>query len=140
MREFLQLTEQSQKLQLQFQQVTSSCHLSEVVGAALWYRWYLMVSRQLYCITCVFYFQLQAGESLRSSSISSTAADLIQARQQVLFYQQQLGERDTKVRDLQTKLEEREAKVKSLEETSLHMSQLQQKMSAAEAVSKLMAF
>uniref|UniRef100_A0A8B9GUQ0 A-kinase anchoring protein 9 n=1 Tax=Astyanax mexicanus TaxID=7994 RepID=A0A8B9GUQ0_ASTMX len=57
MREFLQLTEQSQKLQLQFQ-------------------------------------QLQAGESLRSSSISSTAADLLQSRQQVLLYQQQLEQRD----------------------------------------------
>ncbi|XP_041812023.1 A-kinase anchor protein 9 isoform X2 [Chelmon rostratus] len=55
MKEFLELTEQSQKLQIQFQ-------------------------------------QLQAGETLRNTSHSSTAADLLQARQQLMQYQQQLEE------------------------------------------------
>uniref|UniRef100_A0A3Q3JAR5 Uncharacterized protein n=1 Tax=Monopterus albus TaxID=43700 RepID=A0A3Q3JAR5_MONAL len=55
MKEFLELTEQSQKLQIQFQ-------------------------------------QLQAGEALRNTSHSSTAADLLQARQQLIQYQQQLKE------------------------------------------------
>ncbi|XP_073714775.1 A-kinase anchor protein 9 isoform X4 [Misgurnus anguillicaudatus] len=69
MREFLELTEQSQKLQIQFQ-------------------------------------QLQAGEILRSSNISSTTADLLQARQQISLYQQQLEEKDTKVKGHQEKTEE----------------------------------
>ncbi|XP_077446103.1 A-kinase anchor protein 9 [Stigmatopora argus] len=55
MREFLMLTEQSQKLQIQFQ-------------------------------------QLQAGEALRNTSHSSTAADLLQAKQQLAQYQLQLDE------------------------------------------------
>ncbi|KAM8840712.1 A-kinase anchor protein 9 isoform 3-T3 [Spinachia spinachia] len=55
MKEFLELTEQSQKLHIQFQ-------------------------------------QLQAGETLRNTSHSSTAADLLQARQQLLQYQPQLEE------------------------------------------------
>ncbi|MCI4381391.1 hypothetical protein PGIGA_G00251020 [Pangasianodon gigas] len=79
MREFLDLTEKSQKLQIQFQ-------------------------------------QLQAGESLRSSSISSAAADLLQARQQVLLYQQQLDEKDATVRSLQMQLEKRDGKIRGLQE------------------------
>ncbi|XP_077363788.1 uncharacterized protein akap9 isoform X3 [Festucalex cinctus] len=55
MKEFLALTDQSQKLQIQFQ-------------------------------------QLQAGETLRNTSHSSTAADLLQARQQLAQYQLQLEE------------------------------------------------
>uniref|UniRef100_A0A8C5DHT2 A-kinase anchoring protein 9 n=1 Tax=Gouania willdenowi TaxID=441366 RepID=A0A8C5DHT2_GOUWI len=55
MREFLALTEQSQKLQIQFQ-------------------------------------QLQAGETLRNTSHSSTAADLVLARQQLVQSQHQLEE------------------------------------------------
>uniref|UniRef100_A0A3B5MSW5 Pericentrin/AKAP-450 centrosomal targeting domain-containing protein n=1 Tax=Xiphophorus couchianus TaxID=32473 RepID=A0A3B5MSW5_9TELE len=73
-KEFLALTEQSQKLQIQFQ-------------------------------------QLQAGEALRNTSHSSTAADLLQARQQLVQYQQQLeemsaevkGHRETSGKQLQTK-------------------------------------
>uniref|UniRef100_A0A3B4D8S2 Pericentrin/AKAP-450 centrosomal targeting domain-containing protein n=1 Tax=Pygocentrus nattereri TaxID=42514 RepID=A0A3B4D8S2_PYGNA len=96
MREFLELTEQSQKLQLQFQ-------------------------------------QLQVGESLRSSSISSTAADLIQARQQVLFFQQQLEDRGVKVKDLQVQLEERDIEVIGLQEKLLQMTQ---RLSQIETVSR----
>uniref|UniRef100_A0A671VW75 A-kinase anchoring protein 9 n=1 Tax=Sparus aurata TaxID=8175 RepID=A0A671VW75_SPAAU len=61
MKEFLALTEQSQKLQIQFQ-------------------------------------QLQAGETLRNTSHSSTAADLLQARQQLMQYQQQLEEINIEVK------------------------------------------
>ncbi|XP_077405564.1 A-kinase anchor protein 9 isoform X4 [Vanacampus margaritifer] len=55
MKEFLALTDQSQKLQIQFQ-------------------------------------QLQAGETLRNTSHSSTAADLLQTRQQLAQYQLQVEE------------------------------------------------
>ncbi|XP_067267418.1 A-kinase anchor protein 9 isoform X2 [Chanodichthys erythropterus] len=87
MREFLQLTEQSQKLQIQFQ-------------------------------------QLQAGEILRSSNISSTAADLLQARQQITLYQQQLDEKDAQVRGHQEKTQEQ----------LLLITQLQERLSEAERV------
>ncbi|XP_043993561.1 A-kinase anchor protein 9 isoform X3 [Gambusia affinis] len=84
-KEFLALTEQSQKLQFQFQ-------------------------------------QLQAGEALRNTSHSSTAADLLQARQQLVQYQQQL--------------EEMSAEVKGHQETSGKQLQLinhlQQKLSEVE--------
>ncbi|XP_054909615.1 A-kinase anchor protein 9 isoform X3 [Poeciliopsis prolifica] len=84
-KEFLALTEQSQRLQIQFQ-------------------------------------QLQAGETLRNTSHSSTAADLLQARQQLVQYQQQL--------------EEMNAEVKGHQETSGKqlqlISHLQQKLSELE--------
>ncbi|KAK5911134.1 hypothetical protein CgunFtcFv8_005336 [Champsocephalus gunnari] len=65
MKEFLELTEQSQKLHIQFQ-------------------------------------QLQAGETLRNTSHSSTAADLLQARQQLMQYQPQLEELQLKLREMET--------------------------------------
>ncbi|XP_069815551.1 A-kinase anchor protein 9 isoform X2 [Dendropsophus ebraccatus] len=71
MREFLELTEQSQKLKIQFQ-------------------------------------HLQAGETLRNSSHSSTAADLLHSRQQILSYQQQLEEREQHLSRCQKENEERE--------------------------------
>ncbi|XP_035391455.1 A-kinase anchor protein 9 isoform X3 [Electrophorus electricus] len=106
MREFLQLTQQSQNLQLQFQ-------------------------------------QLQAGESLRSSNINSAAADLLQTRQQLVHYQQQLEERDAQVRghhaqlrDLHRQIEERDAEVRGLQEKVLRMTSLQQKISKVEMVTR----
>uniref|UniRef100_A0A8C1PPH4 Uncharacterized protein n=1 Tax=Cyprinus carpio TaxID=7962 RepID=A0A8C1PPH4_CYPCA len=90
MREFLELTEQSQKLQIQFQ-------------------------------------QLQAGEILRSSNISSTAADLLQARQQITLYQQQLDQRDAQVRGHQEKMQEQ----------LLLIAQLQESLSEVATVSSL---
>uniref|UniRef100_A0A8C1RWK0 A-kinase anchor protein 9 n=1 Tax=Cyprinus carpio TaxID=7962 RepID=A0A8C1RWK0_CYPCA len=68
--------------------------------------------------------QLQAGEILRSSNISSTAADLLQARQQITLYQQQLGERDAQVRGHQEKTQEQ----------LLLIAQLQERLSEAERV------
>ncbi|KAI9540037.1 hypothetical protein NQZ68_001971 [Dissostichus eleginoides] len=65
MKEFLELTEQSQKLHIQFQ-------------------------------------QLQAGETLRNTSHSSTAADLLQARQQLMQYQPQLEELQLKLSEMET--------------------------------------
>ncbi|XP_061598345.1 A-kinase anchor protein 9 isoform X3 [Cololabis saira] len=85
MKEFLALTEQSQKLHIQFQ-------------------------------------QLQAGESLRNTSHSSTAADLLQARQQLVQYQQHLDQMDAEVKKHQEQSKEH------LE----HISRLQQQLSGME--------
>uniref|UniRef100_A0A3B3HWA9 Reverse transcriptase domain-containing protein n=1 Tax=Oryzias latipes TaxID=8090 RepID=A0A3B3HWA9_ORYLA len=57
--------------------------------------------------------QLQAGETLRNSSHSSTAADLFQARQQLLQNQQQLEERVLEVRKHQDRSREQLELIKS---------------------------
>ncbi|XP_061753520.1 A-kinase anchor protein 9 isoform X2 [Nerophis ophidion] len=82
MKEFLELTKQSQKLQIQFQ-------------------------------------QLQAGETMRNTSHSSTAADLLQAREQLVQYQLQLDEANNEAR-------------KSQERSRELISQLQHKLSDVE--------
>ncbi|XP_064362124.1 A-kinase anchor protein 9 isoform X2 [Dromaius novaehollandiae] len=79
MREFLELTEQSQKLQIQFQ-------------------------------------HLQASEALRNSSHSCTAADLLQAKQQILSHQQQLEEQKCLLKNYQKKNEEFEAQITHLQD------------------------
>ncbi|XP_050189663.1 A-kinase anchor protein 9 isoform X2 [Myiozetetes cayanensis] len=79
MREFLELTEQSQKLQIQFQ-------------------------------------HLQASEALRNSSHSCTAADLLQAKQQILSHQQQLEEQECLLKNYQKKNEEFEDQITCLQE------------------------
>uniref|UniRef100_A0A2K5LCL0 A-kinase anchoring protein 9 n=1 Tax=Cercocebus atys TaxID=9531 RepID=A0A2K5LCL0_CERAT len=79
MREFLELTEQSQKLQIQFQ-------------------------------------QLQASETLRNSTHSSTAADLLQAKQQIRTHQQQLEEQDHLLEDYQKKKEDFTMQISFLQE------------------------
>ncbi|XP_040328648.1 A-kinase anchor protein 9 isoform X6 [Herpailurus yagouaroundi] len=79
MREFLELTEQSQKLQIQFQ-------------------------------------HLQASETLRNSTHSSTAADLLQAKQQILTHQQQLEEQDHLLEDYQKKKEDFKMQISFLQE------------------------
>ncbi|XP_056375007.1 A-kinase anchor protein 9 isoform X2 [Hyla sarda] len=88
MREFLELTEQSQKLKIQFQ-------------------------------------HLQAGETLRNTSHSSTAADLLHTRQQILSYQQQVEERDQHLGRFQKENEHLRAQVTSLQDQihSLHQEQ-----------------
>ncbi|NWX20334.1 AKAP9 protein, partial [Aegotheles bennettii] len=77
MREFLELTEQSQKLQIQFQ-------------------------------------HLQASEALRNTSHSCTAADLLQAKQQILSHQQQLEEQECLLKNYQKKNEEFEMQITCL--------------------------
>uniref|UniRef100_A0A8C7NUF4 Pericentrin/AKAP-450 centrosomal targeting domain-containing protein n=1 Tax=Oncorhynchus mykiss TaxID=8022 RepID=A0A8C7NUF4_ONCMY len=89
MREFLEMTEQSQKLHIQFQ-------------------------------------QLQAGETLRNTSHSSTAQDLLQSKQQLVQYQQQLEEMDGQVR----------AQQMMSKEHLLHVSQLQHRLNEAEMVGR----
>ncbi|XP_029587839.1 A-kinase anchor protein 9 isoform X2 [Salmo trutta] len=89
MREFLEMTEQSQKLHIQFQ-------------------------------------QLQAGETLRNTSHSSTAQDLLQAKQQLVQYQQQLEEMDGQVRGHH----------EMSEEQLLQISQLQHRFKEAEMVER----
>ncbi|NXW31239.1 AKAP9 protein, partial [Phaetusa simplex] len=79
MREFLELTEQSQKLQIQFQ-------------------------------------HLQASEALRNTSHSCTAADLLQAKQQILSQQQQLEEQECLLKNYQTKNEEFEVQIARLKD------------------------
>uniref|UniRef100_A0A8B9GKG7 A-kinase anchoring protein 9 n=1 Tax=Amazona collaria TaxID=241587 RepID=A0A8B9GKG7_9PSIT len=79
MREFLELTEQSQKLKIQFQ-------------------------------------HLQASETLRSTSHSCTAADLLQAKQQIISHQQQLEEQEYLLKNYQKKNEEFEAQITHLRE------------------------
>ncbi|XP_047551996.1 A-kinase anchor protein 9 isoform X8 [Lutra lutra] len=79
MREFLELTEQSQKLQIQFQ-------------------------------------HLQASETLRNSTHSSTAADLLHAKQQILSHQQQLEEQDHLLEDYQKKKEDFKMQISFLQE------------------------
>ncbi|NXF39835.1 AKAP9 protein, partial [Nyctibius bracteatus] len=79
MREFLELTEQSQKLQIQFQ-------------------------------------HLQASEALRNTSHSCTAADLLQAKQQMLSHQQQLEEKECLLKNYQKKNEEFEVQITRLQD------------------------
>ncbi|NWH62224.1 AKAP9 protein, partial [Geococcyx californianus] len=79
MREFLELTEQSQKLQIQFQ-------------------------------------HLQASEALRNTSHSCTAADLLQAKQQILSHQQQLEEQECLLKNYQKKNEEYEVQITHLQD------------------------
>ncbi|XP_021242259.1 A-kinase anchor protein 9 isoform X2 [Numida meleagris] len=78
MREFLELTEQSQKLQIQFQ-------------------------------------HLQASEALRNTSHSCTAADLLQAKQQILSHQQQLEDQECLLKNYQKKNEEFEVQIAHLQ-------------------------
>ncbi|XP_075995305.1 A-kinase anchor protein 9 [Genypterus blacodes] len=79
MKEFLELTEQSQKLHIQFQ-------------------------------------QLQAGETLRNTNHSSTAADLLQARQQLIQYQQQLEEMNVEARRYQEGSSEQRGQISQLQQ------------------------
>ncbi|KAM6275632.1 A-kinase anchor protein 9 isoform 5-T6 [Spheniscus humboldti] len=79
MREFLELTEQSQKLQIQFQ-------------------------------------HLQASEALRNTSHSCTAADLLQAKQQILSHQQQLEQQEHLLKNYQKKNEEFEEHITRLQD------------------------
>ncbi|KAF7664098.1 hypothetical protein LDENG_00189000 [Lucifuga dentata] len=84
MKEFLELTEQSQKLHIQFQ-------------------------------------QLQAGETLRNTSHSSTAADLLQARQQLIQHQQQLEEMNIEVTKYQQRSSEQQEQISLLQDKLLEM-------------------
>ncbi|XP_032924178.1 A-kinase anchor protein 9 isoform X2 [Catharus ustulatus] len=99
MREFLELTEQSQKLQIQFQ-------------------------------------HLQASEALRNSSHSCTAADLLQAKQQILSHQQQLEEQECLLKNYQKKNEELEVQITHLEE-KIRTYELEKQKKEGEDLSKL---
>ncbi|KAM5158336.1 A-kinase anchor protein 9 [Mantella aurantiaca] len=99
MREFLELTEQSHKLKIQFQ-------------------------------------HLQAGETLRNSSHSSTATDLLHSKQQIITYQLQLEERDHRLSLCQKEIEEFCAQVTSLQE-QIHDQQVQRKELESSSEQKL---
>lgn len=59
--------------------------------------------------------QLQAGETLRNTSHSSTAADLFQARQQLSFYQQQVDEMNAELDKHQESSSEQLESIKQLQ-------------------------
>ncbi|XP_063268528.1 A-kinase anchor protein 9 isoform X2 [Prinia subflava] len=99
MREFLELTEQSQKLQIQFQ-------------------------------------HLQASEALRNSSHSCTAADLLQAKQQILSHQQQLEEQECLLKSYQKKNEGFEEQIAHLEE-KISAYEMEKQKKEGEEFSKL---
>ncbi|NXK59938.1 AKAP9 protein, partial [Sylvietta virens] len=99
MREFLELTEQSQKLQIQFQ-------------------------------------HLQASEALRNSSHSCTAADLLQAKQQILSHQQQLEEQECLLKNYQKKNEEFEEQIAHLQE-EIATYEMEKQKKEGEDLSKL---
>ncbi|NXU88751.1 AKAP9 protein, partial [Xiphorhynchus elegans] len=99
MREFLELTEQSQKLQIQFQ-------------------------------------HLQASEALRNSSHSCTAADLLQAKQQILSHQQQLEEQECLLKNYQKKNEEFEDQITRLQE-KIATYQMEKQKNVAEDLNKV---
>ncbi|NWT49602.1 AKAP9 protein, partial [Erythrocercus mccallii] len=99
MREFLELTEQSQKLQIQFQ-------------------------------------HLQASEALRNSSHSCTAADLLQAKQQILSHQQQLEEQECLLKNYQKKNEEFEEQIAHLQE-KIMTYEVEKQKKEGEALTKL---
>ncbi|NXC56949.1 AKAP9 protein, partial [Aleadryas rufinucha] len=99
MREFLELTEQSQKLQIQFQ-------------------------------------HLQASEALRNSSHSCTAADLLQAKQQILSHQQQLEEQECLLKNYQKKNEEFEEQITHLQE-KIRTYEMEKQKKEGEELSKL---
>ncbi|KAM4685825.1 A-kinase anchor protein 9-like isoform 12-T12 [Amazona ochrocephala] len=99
MREFLELTEQSQKLQIQFQ-------------------------------------HLQASETLRNTSHSCTAADLLQAKQQIISHQQQLEEQEYLLKNYQKKNEEFEAQITHLRD-KIATYEVEKQKSEGEDLSKL---
>ncbi|KAJ8267683.1 hypothetical protein COCON_G00128550 [Conger conger] len=96
MREFQEMTDRSQKLQIQFQ-------------------------------------QLQAGENLRNSSHSSTAADLLQARVQITSIQQQVEQRETQAKVYLEKMDEQQLQISQLQYT---LNQSEMLMGAVEDLQK----
>ncbi|XP_071889744.1 A-kinase anchor protein 9 isoform X7 [Anas platyrhynchos] len=99
MREFLELTEQSQKLQIQFQ-------------------------------------HLQASEALRNTSHSCTAADLLQAKQQILSHQQQLEEQECLLKNYQKKNEEFQVQIAHLHD-KIKTYEMEKHKSEGEDMSRL---
>lgn len=61
-------------------------------------------------------FKLQASETLRSNTHSSTATELLHVKQQVMAQQQQLEEQDRLLKDHQKKEEEFKIKITVLQE------------------------
>ncbi|XP_053323649.1 A-kinase anchor protein 9 [Spea bombifrons] len=89
MREFLELTEQSQNLKIQFQ-------------------------------------HLQASETIRSTSRSSTAADLLQTKQQLLTYQQMLEEQERQLKRYQKENADYQIHIVGLQAEIKNVQQVQQ--------------
>lgn len=60
-------------------------------------------------------YKLQASEALRNTSHSCTAADLLQAKQQILSHQQQLEDQECLLKNYQRKNEEFEVQITHLQ-------------------------
>lgn len=60
-------------------------------------------------------YKLQASEALRNTSHSCTAADLLQAKQQILSHQQQLEDQECLLKNYQKKNEEFEVQITHLQ-------------------------
>ncbi|KAJ8333616.1 hypothetical protein SKAU_G00416240 [Synaphobranchus kaupii] len=71
--------------------------------------------------------QLQAGENLRNSSHSSTAADLLQAKAQITSIQQQAEQQETQV----------EVYLEKMDEQQLQLSQLQDRLNQSETLGRM---
>uniref|UniRef100_A0A3B3TE77 ELK domain-containing protein n=1 Tax=Paramormyrops kingsleyae TaxID=1676925 RepID=A0A3B3TE77_9TELE len=144
MREFLEMTEQSQKLQIQFQQVSTSMFFRAVIYLRLSHfspqtclifagspSTAGLIDPRVSACAFISVTKLQAGETLRNTSHSSTAADLLHAKQQIVTYQQQIHERDAelqgqrersqqqllRINRLQDQLAQNETLVRTLEES-----------------------
>lgn len=59
---------------------------------------------------------MQASEALRNTSHSCTAADLLQAKQQILSHQQQLEQQERLLKNYQKKNEEFEEQITRLQD------------------------
>ncbi|XP_063308527.1 A-kinase anchor protein 9 [Pelobates fuscus] len=100
MREFLELTEQSQNLKIQFQ-------------------------------------HLQASETKRNTSRTSTAADLFQSKQHIFTYQQQLEEQGQRLKHYQKENEGLQFQIVALQEEIKNMQQVHHKELEASYEKKL---
>lgn len=77
-----------------------------------WNTWYIFVVVFLFVLFLTR--KLQASEALRNTSHSCTAADLLQAKQQILSHQQQLEEQECLLKNYQKKNEEFQVQIAHL--------------------------
>ncbi|XP_034774598.2 A-kinase anchor protein 9-like isoform X3 [Acipenser ruthenus] len=143
MREFLELTEQSQKLQIQFQQLQAgetlrnTSHSStaadflqakqqnlknqqQIEQQELQLKSYQSKSEEYQLQINLLQDRVKefetASETLRNTAHSRTDADLLQAKQQILIYQQQIEEQELQLKSYQSKSEEYQLQINLLQE------------------------
>ncbi|MGH0122973.1 UNVERIFIED_CONTAM: hypothetical protein FKN15_077627 [Acipenser sinensis] len=143
MREFLELTEQSQKLQIQFQQLQAgetlrnTSHSStaadflqakqqnlknqqQIEQQELQLKSYQSKSEEYQLQINLLQDRVKefetASETLRNTAHSRTDADLLQAKQQILIYQQQIEEQELQLKSYQSKSEEYQLQINLLQD------------------------